>query len=130
MKRGAVALLTFALLLSGCKGKSNNVVPVTPSPSPTPIASTVNVILTSQGVLQPNVTVIESASYNYTTGTPSATVVSGTTNSSGLVSLSVGNPNQQYCFSANYTPTNQPGPIKVVICQPSISIGQTITLGN
>ena len=129
MKRGAIALLTLALLLSGCKGKSN-VVPATPSPSPTPLASTVNVILTFQGTLQPGVLVTESGSYNYGTGTPGATVVSGTTNASGAVALAIGNPNQTYCFSANYTPAGQPGPIKVVNCQPSVTANQTITLGN
>lgn len=128
MKRGAVALLALALLVAGCKPKSTPLVPATPTPSA--IVSTVNVILTSQGVVQPNVTIIESASYDYTTGTPSTTLQSGSTNASGAVSLSVGAPNTQYCFSANYAPTNQPGPIKVVNCQPSITIGQTITLGN
>ena len=129
MKRGTVALLTLALLLSGCKGKSN-VVPATPSPSPSPIATTVNVILTFQGVLQPNVLIAESASYNYATGTPGATIVSGTTNASGAVTLAIGNPATTYCFSANYTPAGQPGPIKVVNCQPSVTANQTITLGN
>jgi hypothetical protein len=128
MNRGVVALLALGLLFSGCKPKSTPLVP--PTPTPSPIVSTVNVILTSQGVVQPNVTVIESASYDYSTGTPSATVQSGTTNTSGSVTLAVGAPNVQYCFSANYTPTNQAGPIKVVNCQPSITLGQTITLGN
>ena len=129
MKRGAVSLLALALLVSGCKAKSTPLVPVTPSPSPT-VATTVNVVLTFQGVLQPNVLITESATYNYATGTPSATVVSGTTNSNGTVTLAVGNPTSPYCFSANYTPAGQPGAIKVVNCQPSITIGQTITLGN
>ncbi|MFN2527926.1 MAG: hypothetical protein ABR584_04320 [Candidatus Baltobacteraceae bacterium] len=128
MKRGAVALLTLSLLFSGCKGKSIPVVPATPTPSP--FATTVNVVLTFQGVYQPGVLVTESAGYTYATGTPSTALQSGTTNASGAVTLSVGAPNVQYCFSANYTPAGQASPIKVVDCQPSISIGQTITLGN
>lgn len=127
MNRGIVAILTIAVLLSGCKGKSNNIIP---SPTTPPIASTVNVILTSQGAVQPNIVITESGSYNYATNVPGAAITSGTTNNAGQATLSVGNPNAQYCFSTTYTPNNAPGPINVVNCQPTITIGQTITLGN
>ncbi|MDQ6931160.1 MAG: hypothetical protein M3126_10920 [Candidatus Eremiobacteraeota bacterium] len=101
-----------------------------PSPSSSPIATTVTVILTFQGTPQSGVTVTESATYNYTTNTPGASVVAGATDSSGKVNLAIGNPSVQYCFSASYTPAGQTTAINVANCQPSVVAAETITLGN
>ena len=137
MKRTVIALLSVALLLSGCKGKSSNTVPATASPAPTatptatpPITTTVNVVVTFQGTLQPSVLVTESSTYNYATMTPGTTIVSGTTGSNGSVALAIGAPASTYCFSANYTPAGQSSAIKVANCQPTLVGVATVTLGN
>lgn len=128
MKRGVIVALSLCVLLAACNKKT--IILPAPTPSPSPPALTVTAILTFQGTPQSGVTVIESATYNYTTSTPGPTVVSGSTDSSGKVNLAIGNPNVPYCFSASYTPAGQSTAINVVNCQPSVFSSETITLGN
>ncbi|GAC1654134.1 MAG: hypothetical protein NVS9B12_04570 [Vulcanimicrobiaceae bacterium] len=133
MKRGAVAFMLIALLLSACQKKS--VVPPTPTPSPSPsptgtLATSVSVELTYQGTVQAGVTIIESSGYNFTNNTPTGTLASGITGTSGTVTLAIGTPTSPYCFSAHYTPSGGSAAIDVANCQPSLVGISTITLGN